>query len=77
MSNWWDEKPKGIPKSEELSVQIYDAESRLRYVITIDKSSNYKLYEVNGKNAVYTKHKSVNPLRLEKFISKDCGSGWV
>ena len=41
MANWWEEKLKGILKSEELSVRICDAES------------------------------------LEKFISKDCGSGWA
>lgn len=77
MANWWEEKLKGILKSEELSVRICDAESRLRYVITVDKGNAYKLYEIDGKKAVYTKHKSVSPLKLEKFISKDCGSGWA
>ena len=76
MDNWWEEKLKGIPKPEELSVQICDAESRLRYVITIDSNNAHKLYKVSGSKAVYTKHKSINPLKLEKFISNDCSSGW-
>lgn len=72
MKQWWEEQPKGIPKSERLSVQHYDAESRLRYITTVDSNSNYKLYKIDGRQATYTKRKSDNPKKLERFISDEC-----
>lgn len=72
MKQWWEERPKGIPKSEELSIQYYDAESRLSYIITVDGSHIFKLYKVDGQKATYIKRKSNNPKKLERFISDDC-----
>lgn len=68
MTEWWKQQIKGIPKSEEVCTRIGDAEHPLIYVLTKDKSSNYKLYSVDNYKATYTKHKSNNPLKLEKFM---------
>lgn len=72
MKQWWEERPKGIPKSEELSTQYYDAESRLSYIVTIDSNRNFKLYKIDGQKAIYVKHKSNSPKNLERFISDGC-----
>lgn len=72
MKQWWEERPKGISKSERLSVRHCDAESRLRYITTVDSNRSYKLYEIDGQKAVYTKHKSDDPRKLERFISDEC-----
>ena len=72
MKQWWEEKPKGIPKSEELSIQYYDTESRLRFITTVDSRRNFKLYEIKGQKATYTKRKSNDPNKLERFVSEDC-----
>ena len=68
MPEWWEQQIKGIPKSEELCTQIGDAEHPLIYVITKDRFANYKLYSVEDYKATYTKHKSSNPLKLERYM---------
>ncbi len=59
------------PKNEILWVQIFDLQDKLTHVITSDlHRETYKLYQVNGDNLTYTKHKTTNPLDLEKYIQR-------
>ena len=59
------------PKNEILWVQIFDLQDKLTHIITSDlHRETYKLYQVNGDNLTYTKHKATNPLDLEKYIQR-------
>lgn len=59
------------PKNEILWVQIFDLQDKLTHVITSDlHRETYKLYQVNGDSLTYTKHKTTNPLDLEKYIRR-------
>lgn len=67
---WYNTPIKGIPKSEQIAVRHCNEDSVLVYIITVDRFKNYKLYEYKGEQAVYTKHKSDNPLDLNKYIKE-------
>lgn len=69
-NEWWHDV-KGIPKSEKICVKFYNNESKiLTYIITVDFYQSYKLYkyDIEKAQAVYTKHKADNPLKLEKYV---------
>ena len=59
---------QGVPKNETVWLSICN-DGNITHLITSDKlRQSYKLYKVSDGKAVYTKHKSSNPLDLEKFI---------
>ena len=68
MSEWYKISIKGIPKSEKICIRYYIKNGFLKYIITLDHYGNYKLYTYENKQAVYTKYRSNNPLKLEKYI---------
>ena len=62
------EAVQGVPKNETVWLSICN-DGNITHLIASDKlRQSYKLYAVNDGKAVYTKHKSSNPLELEKFI---------
>ena len=67
---WYNQKIKGIPKSERISVRHYSVDEQLEYVITYDNIKNYKLYKYDKETntVINTKHKSINPLDLEEYM---------
>ena len=71
---WYNKPIKGIPKSEKIAVRYYMENgienNLLKYIITVDRFKNYKLYEYKDEQAIYTKHKSDNPLDLNKYIKE-------
>lgn len=57
-----------IPKNETLWVRYLDLSGAVTHIITSDKHRDtYKLYKIVDNKPVYTKHKSDNPLDLDKF----------
>jgi hypothetical protein len=60
-----------IPNKEILWLQWLDENDNTTYIITSDTHrDSYKLYQVNGDNIIYTKHKSDDPRELEKWCAK-------
>lgn len=71
MVEWYNTPIKGIPKSEEIAVRHCKEDGTLTYIITVDRYKNYKLYFYKDGQAVYSKHRSDNPLKLEEFLGDD------
>lgn len=65
---WYNQKIKGIPKSEKICLRHYTEDKQLTHIITIDPMRNYKLYEYKNNQALFTKHKCKNPIDLEEHI---------
>ncbi len=65
---WYKISIKGIPKSEEIAVRHFVEDGTIKYIITVDRFKNYKLYEYKDGQAIYTKHKSNNPLKFDEYI---------
>lgn len=70
MTEWYNTPINGIPKSEEIAVRHCKEDGTIKYIITIDRFKNYKLYEHSDEQAVYTKHKSDNPLDLNEYMKE-------
>ena len=64
---WYKIPIKGIPKFEKIMVRYYKENDILDYIITTDRYRNYKLYYYKDGQAVYSKHKSSDPLELEEY----------
>ncbi len=59
------------PKNETLWVQYIAPDGTVTHIITSDKHRDtYKLYKIVDNKPVYTKHKSDNPLDLDKYIKE-------
>lgn len=71
MAEWYNTPIKGIPKSEEIAVRHCREDNTIKYIITVDRFKNYKLYFYKNGQAVYSKHKANNPLKLEEFIEEE------
>ena len=57
-----------IPSGEKIWVKYYEND-KLCFVTTSNKTRDYyKLYSVTNDELIYTKHKSSNPIDLEKHI---------
>jgi len=67
---WYNTPIKDIPKSEEVAIRHCKEDGVIDYIITVDHFKNYKLYEYKDGQAIYTKHKSNNPLDLNKYMNK-------
>lgn len=67
---WYNTPIKGIPKPEQIAVCHCREDNTIKYIITVDRFKNYKLYFYKDGQAVYTKHKSNNPLNLNEYINK-------
>lgn len=70
-TEWYNRKIKGIPKNERICIREYTTNEQIKYIVTCDTSKNYKLYSFDNESntAIYTKHKSNNPLKLEQYMN--------
>lgn len=59
---------QGVPKGEKVWVSIYDGDNIIYLIASNKLRQDYKLYKIDNGRAVYTQHKSSNPLELEKFV---------
>ena len=58
-----------IPKNETLWVKYLNDSNMVTHVITSDKlRTTYKLYEVKVDKLEFTKHKSLDPRDLERWV---------
>lgn len=67
-TEWYSTPIKGIPKSEEIAVRHCKEDNTIKYIITVDRFKNYKLYEYKDEQAIYTKHKADSPLKFDRRI---------
>lgn len=65
---WYNKPIKGIPKSETICVRRCTEDGEIKWIITVDRYKNYKLYKYENDTAVYTKHKADNPIDLEDYV---------
>jgi hypothetical protein len=68
MNEWYNKSIKGISKSETICVRHCTEDGKIKWIITVDRYKNYKLYKYENDTAIYTKNKADNPIDLEDYV---------